>query len=102
VTTLRNAPTPAEVKKWDELSPGASEQLFQEYLLQLRHQRRMQAAKMALAFFGPILGFLIALSFLGISAWLIHQGHGLEGTALGVIDIVGLAGVFALGRRNNA
>lgn len=99
MTAVRNAPTPAEVKKWDELSPGASEQLFQEYLRQLRHQRRMQTARMALAFFGPFLGFLISLSFLGIAAWLIHNGHGLEGTALGVIDIVGLAGVFALGRR---
>jgi hypothetical protein len=99
MTTTGRMPTPAEVKKWDELSPGAGSQLLGELLCQLRHQRRMRAANMILSFYGPFLGFAIAIAFLAVAGWLIHEGHGVEGTFLGVVDIVSLASVFALGRR---
>jgi hypothetical protein len=41
------------------------------------------------AFFGPELGLVVALAFLGsIAAWLIYSGFAAAGTVLGSADIV--------------
>jgi hypothetical protein len=71
--------------------------LLREYQVQLDHRRRIELAYVRLAFFGPILGFIVVLSFLGTAAWLIYEGHGIEGTFLGTVDIASLAAVFVLG-----
>lgn len=92
-------PTPQQVKKWDTAVEGGAELVFTEYLRQLRHRRRIETAKVALAFFGPVLGFLVVLAFLGTAGWLINGKHEIAGTFLGVVDIVSLAGVFVLGER---
>lgn len=64
-------------------------------LIQVR--RRAENARITLAYLGPVLGFIVVLSFLGVSAWLINGDHDIAGTFLGVVDIVSLAGVFVLG-----
>jgi hypothetical protein len=94
-----SGPTPREVEKWNAVLAGSGDKLFTEYVCQLRHQRRLETAKVALAFYGPLLGFLVVIGFLVTAGWLIHSGHAVAGTFLGVIDIVSLAGVFVLGER---
>ena len=56
---------------------------------------------MALSFYGPALGFIIVLAFLGVAGWLISAGFGIEGTVLGSVDIASLAAVFAIGKQLN-
>ena len=57
------------------------------------------AILIVLSFYGPALGFLVVLAFLGVAGWLISRGFGVEGTVLGSVDIASLAAVFALGRQ---
>ena len=99
VTPGSGVPTPEEVKAWDDIAPGGAKILFEEYVCQLHHRRRMETASVTLAFFGPVLGFVVVLAFLGTAAWLINRGFGIEGTFLGTVDIASLAAVFVLGRR---
>jgi hypothetical protein len=88
---------PQDAKAWDDVVAGGAEKIFDQYVRQLRHRRRIESATLALAFFGPILGFVVVISFLGTAAWLINRGYGIEGTFLGTVDIASLAAVFALG-----
>ena len=44
-------------------------------------------------------GVVITLAFLAACVYLIATGHGIEGTVLGVIFILGLVAVVAFGRR---
>jgi hypothetical protein len=68
-----------------------------EVLALIQVRRRAENARITLAYLGPVLGFIVVLSFLGVSAWLINGDHDIAGTFLGVVDIVSLAGVFVLG-----
>jgi uncharacterized membrane protein len=99
VTTIPEptVPTPEDVKAWNEVVPGGAQRLFDEYIRQLHHRQRMETANMTLAFFGPVLGFVVVLAFLGTAAWLIYKGFSVEGTVLGTVDITSLAAVFVLG-----
>ena len=47
---------------------------------------------------GLTAAFTLALSFLGVSAWLIYYGHEVGGTILGTVDLVALVTVFITGR----
>jgi hypothetical protein len=51
-----------------------------------------------LAWAGLTTAFILALSFLGVSAWLIYSGFGVGGTILGTVDLVALVTVFITGR----
>lgn len=64
------------------------------YKLVLKRRYRIERERFWLNFCGLITGFLIALAFLGVSAWLIHEGHDVSGTILATVDIVALASVF--------
>jgi hypothetical protein len=93
--------TPEDMEAWEKLVPGSANKLFEEYICQLQHRRSLDKGDMFLGFFGPTLGFMVVLAFLGVSAWLISSGFGVEGTVLGSVDIATLAAVFAIGNRNN-
>lgn len=93
--------TPEDMEAWEKLVPGSANKLFDEYICQLQHRRKLDRADMVLSFYGPALGFVIVLAFLGVAGWLISSGFGIEGTVLGSVDIASLAAVFAIGRQNN-
>ncbi len=44
-------------------------------------------------------GLIVALAFLGVSGWLISDGHELAGSILGTVDLVALVTVFVIGRK---
>jgi hypothetical protein len=91
-------PTSEDVKPWNEVVPGGAQRLFYEYIRQLHHRQRMETANMTLAFFGPVLGFVV-LAFLGTAVWLIDKGFSIEGTVLGTVDIASLVAVAVFGGR---
>ena len=88
---------PQHAKAWNDVVDGGADKIFDQYVSQLRHRRRIESATIALAFFGPMLGFAVVISFLGTAAWLINRGYGVEGTFLGTVDIASLAAVFVFG-----
>lgn len=47
---------------------------------------------------GLIMAFILALSFLAVSAWLINSGNAVSGTIIGTVDLVALVTVFITGR----
>jgi uncharacterized membrane protein YhaH (DUF805 family) len=74
---------------------GAADEPTRKVIRQtLRRQHRRARERFWLSVLGLIAGFVVALSFLGVSAWLIHSGNGVGGTILGSFDIVALVGVF--------
>jgi hypothetical protein len=48
---------------------------------------------------GLTYGVVVTLAFLGACVYLIATGHGIEGTVLGVMFIIGLVTILAVGRR---
>lgn len=64
----------------------------------LAHRQDMDYAKRSFA--GLVAGFIVAVLFLGVAAWLISSGHGVAGTVLGSVDLVALTAVFVLSHRN--
>ena len=48
---------------------------------------------------GLLYGVIITLAFLAACVYLIATGNGIEGTVLGVMFIVGLVAILAVGRR---
>ena len=91
--------TAKDMQAWEKLVPGSANKLFDEYICQLQHRRKLDKADMVLSFYGPALGFLVVLAFLGVAGWLISGGFGIEGTVLGSVDIASLAAVFAIGKQ---
>ena len=51
---------------------------------------------------GLAAGFIVAVLFLVVSAWLIYNDHDIAGIVLGSFDLVALTAVFVLGRRNGS
>lgn len=49
---------------------------------------------------GLAMAFVLAIGLLGGAMWLISEGHGVEGTTIAAIDLVGLAAVFIYGRHD--
>ncbi len=77
-------------------SSDSETRAFVERRLDVLERRRDRERR--LEYVGLISGFVIALAFLSVSAWLIQGGHEVGGTVLGTVDIVGLFTVFVVGR----
>lgn len=84
-------PESRDVERFEKALPGSGDRLLTMAELEQRHQHRT-------VLLGQMLGFVIALSFLGVSAWLILAGHEITGAVLGTVDLVALVTVFVVGR----
>lgn len=67
---------------------------------ELNHSRWLDRQGMFLQWAGLISGFLVALLFLAAATKLVLADHGLAGTALGCVDIVGLVSIFVARSRS--
>lgn len=65
----------------------------------LKREYRRERERYWLNLLGLASGLVVALSFLGVSAWLIDGGHDAAGTILGTVDIVALVGTFVYAHR---
>jgi hypothetical protein len=64
----------------------------------VRHQIKMERGQQHLEWAGLVGAFVLALAFLGVSAWLINGDHDAAGTIITSVDLVALVTVFVTGR----
>ncbi len=96
-------PRPDDLRGYDEVVPGSAQDIVTAFKEQGEH-RRKQENRVVLhreirSYIGQTMGFIIAIAFLLVSAWLINGGHELAGAALGTLDLGALVAVFVYGRR---
>ena len=81
--------------------PGGAERLLALVERQAAHRQELEQSllvgELRRAWWGLVAGFIVALSFLAASVGLIASGSRVEGTILGTVDLVALAGVFVYG-----
>lgn len=96
-------PHPSILKGYEEILPGATDRILSMTESQSKHRQDLESFHLrnaaARSWAGLACGFVITMTFLGVSAFLIVRGHGWEGTILGTVDIVALVSVFVIGRR---
>jgi hypothetical protein len=85
-----------EAQAWERVVSGSAEKLRDSYFAQLKHRRRIETAQVVIDFLTAGLGLVVVLTSLFTAAWLILRGHSVEGTILGIVDLVGFfLAVFA-------
>ncbi len=96
-------PHPEHLRQYEEILPGAAERILNGFERQSTHRQdlelRVVQANIQAQTRGAWLGFVVALTFLAGSAWLIANGYTLGGSILGGADIGGLVSVFVIGKR---
>lgn len=89
------------LEAYEQIVPGSAAMIFREFEEQGQHRRSLETyalkSNTIRSFAGLICGFIVTLSFLFASYLLIKGGHGLAGTILGSVDLVGLVTVFVYG-----
>jgi uncharacterized membrane protein len=93
-------PSPEDLKKYDAASPGLGRKIIEMVQEEQRHLQAMDHAEISLSRRGQLFGFIIAISFLVVSGFLINQGHTVAGTVIGSVDLVALTTVFVVGQRS--
>lgn len=95
-------PHPEILQGYEDVVPGAGERLLAMVERQSQHRQDMERIAVEggsrRAWAGLVLGFIIAVLFLIVSAALIINGYEVAGTILGTVDVVGLVTVFVVGR----
>jgi uncharacterized membrane protein len=94
-------PPPADLAEYKQVYEELPAEMWGEVVSELAHRRTQEKAASRRMTTGQWLGFVVALAFLGVAAWLINGGHDVAGTFLGTVDIVGLVAVFVIGQRNS-
>jgi uncharacterized membrane protein len=93
-------PSPEDLKKYDAAHPGLGRQIIEMVQEEQRHLHYVERAEVSLTRRGQLFGFIIAISFLVVSAVLVTLGHTVAGTVIGSVDLVALTTVFVAGRRS--
>jgi len=95
-------PSPETLKAYNDAFPNGAERIFKMAEKQSDHRMNMEnkviPEEQRQSKHGQLFAFIIALVFLGVSAWLIYTGHDVAGTVIGTTDLVALATVFIIGR----
>ncbi|MBK5970077.1 MULTISPECIES: DUF2335 domain-containing protein [Thiorhodovibrio] len=96
-------PPPAEVERFEAISPGFFDRLVAETERESAHRRevtaKLQRQDAREAFLGQLFGLIATIAAFGTVAWLAYLGHpGAAGT-VGGTTIVGLVGAFVAGRK---
>ncbi len=102
-------PAPRQMREYEGIVPGGAERIFQmaEREQSHRHLQQQTAIGMQSKFFGHIearekrgqvIGAIMGASVLGIGIYLINLGHPGLATTLIMATLVGIAGVFVVGR----
>lgn len=94
-------PPPSVLKGYDDVLPGAANRILELVEKQSNHRIGLEYATIhsdiRRANLGLICGFVVALSFLAASLFLITKGFELGGTILGTVDLVALVSAFIYG-----
>lgn len=103
-------PSPDILREYDRVIIGGAHRIIIMAEEKSRHQIAIELHQMAMEKiiipaeikrnkFGQFFAFIIALSFLAASTYLINTGKGIYGTILGGVDIVALVYVFINGKK---
>lgn len=94
-------PSPADLAAYGSISPDLVSRIVDIADDERAHRHRMDRLRSRRASMGLAAGFAIAVLFLAVSAWLINDGHGVEGAVLGSFNVVALVTLFVVGRRDS-
>ena len=95
-------PSPADLVAYSEISPDLVSRIIAAADEERAHRHRMDIEQSRRASWGLAAGFVVALMFLGVAAWLIINGHEVAGAILGSFDLAALTAVFVLGHRSGS
>jgi len=93
-------PPPEDLKKYDAASPGLGRQIIEMVQEEQKHLQYVERSEISLRRRGQLFGFIIAISFLVVSGFLVSQNHDVAGTVIGSVDLVALTTVFVVGQRS--
>ena len=95
-------PSPDILAGFEQIVPGSANRIIIQFEEQSAHRRALEANHQTFthrsAYLGTACALVVALSFLGVSGYLIGTGHDAAGGALGTIDIVGMVTAFLSAR----
>lgn len=95
-------PPPEYLAAYSQISPDLVGRIVSASEEERSHRHRMDRHQARYAYLGLAAGLIVAVLFLVVAAWLINNGHDLAGTVLATFDLVALAAVFVLGRRDTS
>lgn len=94
-------PHPDVLRKFEEVVPGAAERIIKMAEEQSAHRKDLEqkviSSDIARSKWGQILGFVIAISGLIVSAVISIYGNAIAGGIIGVGTLASLVGVFMYG-----
>lgn len=99
-------PPPEQFRGYENVLPGSADRILKMAESQATHRQHIE--KVAVeggdrrSWWGLALGFVISATVLGLGAALVLEGHDAAGAAFVGIDVVGLGGVFVVGRRGQS
>jgi uncharacterized membrane protein len=95
-------PPADQIRAYEEVLPGSADRILAMAERQQEHRHELERVTINEAanrsWWGLRLGFVIALTVIGVGAGAIFTGHALAGFALIVAQAAVLAGVFVVGR----
>lgn len=95
-------PPPDILKEYDHLVPGAAERILTMAERQSEHRRSIEKVVINSGArnqnLGVVFGFIIALVVLVLAGYALYEGRSQTGTAIVVVTILSLAGVFVTGK----
>ncbi len=94
-------PSPSDLAAYSQVSPDLVERIVAASEQERAHRHGMDARQARRDSWGLAAGFVVAVLFLMVAAWLINGGHEVAGVILGSFDLVALTAVFVLGRRSD-
>jgi len=96
-------PPPALLEEFERIAPGSAKQIIEQAFKQSDHRMGLEnyviRADNHRSWAGLFCGFTIAISFGGLSAWVILNGYPVSGSILGCLDLISLVALFVLGRK---
>ncbi len=99
-------PPPEILKKFDEVVPGAAERIIKMAEEQSAHRKELERkvieSDISRSKWGQILGFIIAVVGLAVSAFIAIYGNAYAGGVIGVGTLVSLVGVFMYGAKTRS
>lgn len=97
-------PPASELRRYEEVLPGLAERIVGGWEEETRHRRAIEQRAVdeesRLLNRGQWLAAVLSTLFFAGSVYLVAMGHGIEGMAVVLAEIVALSTVFYLGRRS--
>ncbi|MEK7150143.1 MAG: DUF2335 domain-containing protein [Patescibacteria group bacterium] len=99
-------PHPDILRQFNEIVPGAAERIIKMAEEQSAHRKELEKkvinSDITRSKWGQILGFVIALAGLGVSAIVVVYGNAIAGGFIGVGTLASLVGVFMYGSKTRS